>query len=46
MTLPVEHRDFTRSRLHEDELAADPFVQFQKWVDDAVATVIVSQSKI
>ncbi|MFO1040628.1 MAG: pyridoxamine 5'-phosphate oxidase [Planctomycetaceae bacterium] len=40
MTLPVEHRDFTRSRLHEDELAADPFVQFQKWVDDAVAAHI------
>lgn len=37
MTLPVEHRDFTRSRLHEDELASDPFVQFQHWVDDAVA---------
>lgn len=37
MTLPVEHRDFTRSRLHEDDLASDPFVQFQRWVDDAVA---------
>jgi pyridoxamine 5'-phosphate oxidase len=40
MTLPVEHRDFTRSRLHEDELASDPFVQFQRWVDDATAAKI------
>lgn len=40
MTLPVEHRDFTRSRLHEEELAADPYVQFQRWADDAVAARI------
>ncbi len=40
MTLPVDHRDFTRSRLHEDELAADPFAQFQHWVDDALAAKI------
>ncbi len=46
MTLPVEHRDFNRSRLHEDELAADPFVQFQRWVDDAVAAKIVDWETI
>ena len=40
MTLPVEHRDFARSRLHEDDLAADPLVQFQRWVIDALAAHI------
>lgn len=46
MTLPIVHRDFTRSRLHEDELNADPFVQFQHWVDDAVAAKIVDWETI
>jgi pyridoxamine 5'-phosphate oxidase len=46
MTLPVEHRDFTRSRLHEEELAADPFVQFQRWVNDAVAAHILDWETI
>jgi pyridoxamine 5'-phosphate oxidase len=46
MTLPVDHRDFTRSRLHEDELAANPFVQFQRWVDDAVAAKILDWETI
>lgn len=46
MTLPVEHRDFTRFRLHEDQLAADPFVQFQNWVDVAVAARIIDWETI
>jgi pyridoxamine 5'-phosphate oxidase len=46
MTLPVVHRDFTRSRLHEDELVANPFVQFQHWVDDAIAAEIVDWETI
>src|SRR5262245_10346244 len=46
MTLPVDHRDFTRSRLHEDDLAADPFIQFQRWVDDAVAAKILDWETI
>jgi pyridoxamine 5'-phosphate oxidase len=46
MTLPVVHRDFTRSRLHEDELVANPFVQFQHWVDDAIAAKIVDWETI
>lgn len=37
MTLPVVHRDFSKSRLFEASLAADPFVQFQRWIDDVVA---------
>lgn len=37
MTLPVVHHEFLRSRLHESELPADPFSQFQKWVDEAIA---------
>lgn len=41
MTIPVEHRDFVRDRLHEDQLDADPFLQFQRWVDVAVAARIV-----
>ena len=40
MPLPIDHRDFTRSRLHEDELADNPFEQFQRWVEDAVAAKI------
>lgn len=46
MTLPVVHRDFTRSRLHEDELVANPFAQFQHWVDDAIAAQIVDWETI
>lgn len=46
MTLPVVHRDFTRSRLHEDELVANPFAQFQHWVDDAIAARIVDWETI
>lgn len=46
MTLPVDHRDFTRSRLEDDELAADPFVQFQRWVDDAIAAKILDWETI
>jgi len=40
MTLPVVHRDFTKARLHEADLVADPFIQFQRWVDDVIAARI------
>jgi pyridoxamine 5'-phosphate oxidase len=46
MTLPVEHRDFTKSRLREIDLAADPLIQFQCWIDDAVAARIVDWETI
>jgi pyridoxamine 5'-phosphate oxidase len=40
MTLPVVHRDFIKARLHEADLDADPFIQFQRWVDDVIAAKI------
>ena len=46
MTLPIEHRDFTRSRLHEDELYANPFAQFQHWADDAITARILDWETI
>lgn len=46
MTIPIEHRDFTRSRLHEDELNANPFVQFQHWADDAITARILDWETI
>lgn len=46
MTLPVEHRDFTRSRLHEDDLSPNPFVQFQRWTDDAITARILDWETI
>lgn len=41
MTLPVDHRDFTKLRLLETDLSSDPFEQFQRWVDDALAANIL-----
>ena len=40
MTLPVAHHEFLRSRLHESELPDDPLIQFQKWVDEAIAASV------
>jgi pyridoxamine 5'-phosphate oxidase len=46
MTLPVEHRDFTKARLLEADLLPNPFDQFQRWVDDAVAANILDWETI
>ena len=46
MNLPIEHRDFTKSILRETDLTANPFQQFQRWVDDAVAANILDWETI
>ncbi len=33
----VVHSEFSKGKLLEGDLAADPFVQFQKWQDEAIA---------
>ena len=46
MTLPVDHRDFTKSRLREADLSSDPFEQFQRSVDDVLAAKILDWETI
>lgn len=40
MTLPVDHRDFTKSQLCEADLHPSPFEQFRKWIADVLAANI------
>ena len=40
MSLPVEHRDFNFPPLRQSELLADPFAQFELWVEEARAAKV------